>query len=465
MKRLTYILALVLMNLFVLSSCERENFSYGPGENTEVTAEGTMSFAKLKLSVAAVSLAGSNTRAGEDFSDYIILIEGKGSNTYRKQWRFGDMPEVIEMTVGTYTLTATSHTPADAEFDRPYYKGTQDFAIEANKITYIDEVKCTLQSIMVTVTYDDDLAALLGDDVVATVKVTNGGSLDFAKGETRAGYYQPTVEGAYNVIETTLKGTIDGAAVEYKESFNGVKGGEHRIVKYSLSKVNNNGNGEGGTATFGITVDASCETEEINVDITTSTGREDAVADFDENRDEDDNNNSGDNSGDNNNNGSDNSGNGGGSDNSDSDNNEETNPDLPTIKGDGFNITTDWVDVSKATAANPVPVKVFIKAPKGIKSLVVKIDSPTLDAKSLEDVGLAGEFDLADPGDLEQGLNDLGFANGKQVVNQTEVTFDVTGFTYLIPILNGGQSREHRFIITVTDNDGNVKSETLKMRS
>jgi hypothetical protein len=201
------------------------------------------------------------------------------------------------------------------------------------------------------------------------------------------------------------------------------------------------------------------------VDITTSTGREDAVADFDENRDEDDNNNSGDNSGDNNNNGSDNSGNGGGSDNSDSDNNEETNPDLPTIKGDGFNITTDWVDVSKATAANPVPVKVFIKAPKGIKSLVVKIDSPTLDAKSLEDVGLAGEFDLADPGDLEQGLNDLGFANGKQVVNQTEVTFDVTGFTYLIPILNGGQSREHRFIITVTDNDGNVKSETLKMRS
>jgi hypothetical protein len=452
------------MNLFVLSSCERENFSYGPGENTEVTAEGTMSFAKLKLSVAAVSLAGSNTRAGEDFSDYIILIEGKGSNTYRKQWRFGDMPEVIEMAVGTYTLTATSHTPADAEFDRPYYKGTQDFAIEANKITYIDEVKCTLQSIMVTVTYDDDLAALLGDDVVATVKVTNGGSLDFAKGETRAGYYQPTVEGAYNVIETTLKGTIDGAAVEYKESFNGVKGGEHRIVKYSLSKVNNNGNGEGGTATFGITVDASCETEEINVDITTSTGREDAVADFDENKDNDDNNNSGDNSGDNNNGGSDNSESGGGSDNSGSDNNEETNPDLPTITGDGFNITTDWVDVSGATYKNPVPVKVFIKAPKGISTLVVKIDSPTLDAESLSAVGLPAEFDLAHPGDLAAGFTGLGFANGEQVLNQTEVTFDVTQFTYMIPPLNGGQSREHRFIITVTDNEGNVKSETLKMK-
>jgi hypothetical protein len=464
MRKITYILTVVLMNLLVLSSCERESISYsGTEDNTQTTVEGEgrVSFAAVKLTIAEVSIS-SGTRAGTNFDDYTILIEGKNS-TYSKSWRFGDMPEVIEMNVGEYTLTAYSHTPTEPEFDRPCYKGTQDFKIVADEITYIDEVKCTLQSIMVTVEYDDELATLLGDDVKAEVTLMNGGSLEFAKGEERAGYYAAVGEGSNNTLKATLTGTVDGAAVNYSESFSGVKAGEHRIIRFTLKKVNSNGNGTGGSASFEITIDAECTIVPIEVNITTSIGQEEKIEDFPQDNDEED--NSGDNQG-----GDDNSDSqgGGSSDNSDQPTIAYNNEKMATATKKTFDINKDIIDVTLSTQEEPVAIVVDIIAPKGIANLNVEIISEQLDATALEEVNMASKFDLVYPEktvlsdgttkDLTAALKGFEFPVGDEVKGQTTLQFDITSFT---PLLTG-YTGEHDFKLIVTDADGNKATGTIR---
>jgi hypothetical protein len=57
----------------------------------------------------------------------------------------------------------------------------------------------------------------------------------------------------------------------------------------------------------------------------------------------------------------------------------------------------------------------------------------------------------------------MGFPVGDKVVDQTEIPFDITGFMEILGIVGAGEL--HKFIITVTDNDGNVETATLQLQA
>ena len=123
-------------------------------------------------------------------------------------------------------------------------------------------------------------------------------------------------------------------------------------------------------------------------------------------------------------------------------------------------ITSTTLDLSKTTTltmANVSTLKavIDIAAPRGIEKLEVKIESDLLTADELANVGLAGEFDLAHPGDLAAPLAALGLPTGDQVLGKKEVTFDITSFLQLLVFFPGNNN----FIITVTDTTGASRTQ------
>ena len=76
------------------------------------------------------------------------------------------------------------------------------------------------------------------------------------------------------------------------------------------------------------------------------------------------------------------------------------------------------------------------------------ISEEVLTPEVLDAVGLAPELDLVSPGDYKEPLEGLGFPTGEKVVGQTSVSFDISPFMPLIPLLGTGDS-DFRLTATV----------------
>jgi len=128
--------------------------------------------------------------------------------------------------------------------------------------------------------------------------------------------------------------------------------------------------------------------------------------------------------------------------------------------------TIEWIDhdiKQRYRAVEGLDARVRIAAPAGIRSFMVKIVSEkVLTPEVLESVGLRSEFDLTQPADLQEMLEALGFPTGDAVVDRTEVSFDITQFMGLIPLLGNGDSD---FVLTVTDNEGQTATEAVMVYS
>ncbi len=427
MKRVFYTYIVFILTILIISSCERERFSYdSTNKDDNELAEGQINLTSLKVAVEAEA-EGVVTRNSINTSNFIIRIYNQDNgNKLVKEWVLKDMPEIFNLKVGNYSVSAYSHDELPAEFENPFFFGSQSFKIVADDITNIEVIRCFLKSIKVTVEYADNLKELLGPDVAVNITVGNG-SLIYSKDETRAGYFQATSD-ASNLLNTHMTGTIEDANVSIEKGFSGVKAGEHRIIRYSLKEVDEGNNGNSGSAGVSISIDVTIEN--VDVDVTVDPGTEEGVPDF--------------------------PGEGGG------DGGGEVTPDMPVIVGDGFDIKNQTIDVSEASFANPMVIKVNINASKGIANLHVTIISTTLTPSELAGVGLSDQFDLANPGELRESLSGLGFPVGEQVVGQTSVLFDITNFTPLIPALGAGS---HQFVIRVVDLEGNETTEILKLKS
>lgn len=378
--------------------------------------EGSVNLVSLKgLSVDVSST--TITRASEEINtdNYLIRIYN-ADNELVQEWKLNELPEIFTLKVGAYTIQALSHEVQPAEFEKPYYFAKESFTIVANKVIDLEPLVCRLQNIQVSVTYDDKLQALMGDDVVTTVSVGKV-SLPFKKGETRSGYFLSNQEGT-NVMTATMAGQIDGSPESVPYPIQNVKAGQHRIIKFFLKYVNDDGYLEGGFTSLKLAIVAECTIIERGVIV----GQEEEVI-------------------------------------------PDPNPSgpegmSPTIEGDGFNLDESLIVPIKGNEG--ITVVINIAAENGISNLRVKIDSETLTPDVLEEVGLASEFDLAYPGDLEEGLNGLGFPIGEKVIGATELKFDVSKFTGLLGIYG---EATHKFIITVIDKYGRYEEKTLTLIS
>lgn len=432
MKNIFLICLTLMAVLFTFSACHSEKMETG---TTDVT--GQLSLASMKMEVdLKVDTVYPQSRAGVDVSNFLLTIKNSQGEQV-EQYTYSEMPEIISLPVGTYTVVASSAEAATNGFDVPFYTGsTEQFTIKENELTEVSALTCRLANVMISVEYDEELRKLMGEDVVTTVKIGDN-SLDIPSSETRKAYLiAPASAGSMDI---TLKGTIDGESVTEVKRVENVQAGQYNIIKYVLSPVDDGNNSVGGNLNIAINIDSSMTSSDETVGV--NPGEEPGIDDFPTDGGEE----PGDGDGD-------------GGDESGSEQN------MPTIVGTDFNGNTFDIskDVLTVTKGQSVSLSVTLLAPNKMAHVYVTIDSETLTEDVLVGVNLAKNFDLAEPGDLEAGLKGLGFPTGTDVIGKEEIPFDITQFTSLLGIYGAAN---HNFIIRVVDQQGLEVTETLKIKS
>lgn len=425
MKKYFLICLTLLAGMLAFTACHSEVMegqSTGKGELNlaSMTAE-------VNTEVETVYL-GSRAESGTDFSNYIVTVYDAQSQKIN-QWKYSEMPEIVSLAVGTCTVEVTSAEAPTNGFDIPYYKGSTTCEIKENEIVDVPAITCKLANMMFSVEYDEEFKSKMSEDVVTTITVGDN-SLEIPGSEIRKAYLVAP-GGETTSITVTLKGTIDGEAIDYSERFD-VKTGVHNVIKYDFVPVSD-GTGDGSTLKVAINVDSSLTGSDEVIGV--NPGEEPGIDDFPED---------------------------GGEEPGDGDGEQN----MPTIVGSNFNgnpfdISKDVLNVS-INIDNPIPLQVTLSAPNGIAHVYVTIDSETLTEDLLTDVNLAKNFDLAEPGDLESGLNNLGLPTGENVIGKTEIPFDITNFT---PLLGMFGVATHNFIIRLVDQQNLEVTQTLKIKS
>lgn len=418
MKKIFLICFTLLAGVLIFSACHSEAMD----ENVS-HAKGNLNLSSLKTDVdldIETVYVGSRADETVDVSNFLVAIYDSKSQKV-EQWKYSEMPEVVSLTVGTYSIEVLSAEAPSNGFDAPFYKGTATCEIKENELVDVPAITCKLANMLFSVVYDEEFQDKMGNDVVTTISVGEN-SLDIPYTETRKAYLIAP-EGETAALNVTLKGTIDGETIDYSKRIDQVRVGVHNIIKYEFDPVSDGSMGDG-TLNVAINVDSSMnESDEV---VGTNPGEEPGIDDFPTEGGED-------------------PGEGGGEQN------------VPSIIGSDFNgnpfdIENDVLDIKGAST-----LKVEINAENGIAHLYVEIQSETLD---VTEVGLMNSFDLAYPGDLEEGLNGLGFPTGANVIGQKHTTFDISTFTGLLVSFEGN----HNFVIRVVDQNDLEETKVLKLR-
>lgn len=419
MKKYFLICLTLLAGMLAFTACHSEVMegqSTGKGELNlaSMTAE-------VNTEVETVYL-GSRAESGTDFSNYIVTVYDAQSQKVN-QWKYSEMPEIVSLAVGTCTVEVTSAEAPANGFDIPYYKGSTTCEIKENEIVDVPAITCKLANMMFSVEYDEEFKSKMGEDVVTTITVGDN-SLEIPSSETRKAYLVAP-GGETTSMTVTLKGTIDGEAIDYSERFTDVKTGVHNIIKYKFTPVSD-GSGDGGTLNVAINVDSSLTGSDEVIGV--NPGEEPGIDDFPED---------------------------GGEEPGDGDGEGDQN--MPTIVGANFNGSPFDIENDVLNITGAATLKVEINAPNGIAHLYVDIQSETL---GVTEVGLSNSFDLAYPGDLQDGLNGLGFPTGDEVIGKESTVFDISTFTAWLLTFSG----DHNFVIHVVDQQNLEVTKVLKLR-
>lgn len=433
MKNIFLICLTLMVVLFTFSACHSEKMETGA---TDVT--GQLSLASMKMEVdLKVDTVYPQSRAGVDVSNFLLTIKNSLGEQV-EQYTYSEMPEIISLPVGTYTVVASSAEAATNGFDVPFYTGsTEQFTIKENELTEVSALTCRLANVMISVEYDEELRKLMGEDVVTTVTIKEKTqdmiikeySLDIPSSETRKAYL--IAPASVSPMDITLKGTIDGEFVTEVNRVDEVQAGQYNIIKYTLSLVDDGNNSVGGNLNIAINVDSSMTSSDETVGV--NPGEEPGIDDFPTD-------------------GGDEPGDG------DGDGEGGITSDI-SITGKDLGGSPFDIDQTQ-TITGATTLIVGIEAPAGIQNLKVKITSAGNDDFNGIGEGL-GEFDLAHSDSMNENAQAmipvLGLPIDDAVLNQTNLDFNISKFTSMLSGFKG----THTFKITVTDNQGKTESKSL----
>lgn len=262
MKTFTKILTAMAATALLATGCVNEDPAYKnnePGTPPDPNAKGYLTLADMSMRVVVDTDTETQPttrptkrqahdpcgRGAADVDAYIVEIRDASGKQVLKETYGNLMVSIgeagrLELPVGSYTMEVRSEeaatTPA-AEWERPVYFGSQEFIIEKNRTTSIDDVVCTLNNIKVTLMCSKDLADQLTDDTKSTVSLGET-TMTFLKNETRAAYFMP--QGETNTLKLHLEGAFadaPDAPVRINKSISGVKAGQWRklsiVITYS----------------------------------------------------------------------------------------------------------------------------------------------------------------------------------------------------------------------------------------
>lgn len=195
-----------------------------------VSKTGSLSLKGLGVEVQNVEKV-VNSRATYDITPFIVKITDDRDQVVGN-YTYGTMPEIVSLAPGHYRVDVASHEVQKAEWEKPYFVGSQEFDIVASEITQVSHIVCKFASVKVTVNFDDDLRAVMGDDVKVSVVANDEGRLDFTADNTSAGYFA-VVEGS-----NTLVATFTGQVLGYQEciikTFTSVEPGQYYNLTFRL---------------------------------------------------------------------------------------------------------------------------------------------------------------------------------------------------------------------------------------
>lgn len=261
-----------------LASCANE----GMFENA--VAQGAIDCKNLDVDYVN---SRKHTRANEDLlPDFNIrFLKKEGNEDIGKNYKYGQMPEIISLPVGTYYAKATYGKEEVAAWESPYYVGiSEDITIEENKITQAPgTVMCKLQNIRVKVN-TAGIKNFAEDDVVVTVRVGKAGVLAFDKvHEGQAGYFKYD-EGS-TTITALFSGTVNDATFTDipLKLYTDAEPGLSYIINLTVDKPENNDNG-GVSIGNGFTINTNVETKDENFNVDPDKPNEGATEDRENDR-------------------------------------------------------------------------------------------------------------------------------------------------------------------------------------
>lgn len=377
------------------------------------------------------------SRSSIDLSPFLVDVVRTSDNANVASWTYATMPQLPTFAVGSYKVQVRSRVLKDAEWSAPYYLGSQTFDIRNGEVTDVGPIVCKLANVRVTIDYGPKLLeATGGEGFTITVTSTPGVYLQYTGKETRSGYF------AYNGQTTMVarfQGRVNGVDEDFSHVLENIAPGQHRKLTFRLNYNPNTPDDEVGTVD-GQGIVVSCSTKTVNVD-----GNVIQEEDIQESGDR-------------------------------PNQEEKPKPEDPqpgdedkitftseTLANDNGNVLDDTPNNADDFGEGKKEAKIHIHSEAPIASLNVKIESDFLSESMLSGVGLTSEFDLANPvkngTDYTEGLKGLGFKVGDEVKGETDLDFDITTFMPLIAMAG-----DHKFIITVKDENGVSKTLSLLIR-
>ena len=233
MKQINHILLLMLM-AFSFFACQKDDM-------------GGESVGYLRLNVGESTSTNSRSIVPEDYQPKQIAVQILNSSNQvveeTEDWELWK-EKAIALKPGTYTIKAASNgfDGQAADFDIPYYAGSETVTIENGKEAQ-KTVVCTLANVKVTVKFDENFVNKV-QTVVARVGDINGAytPISFSTSEKRSAYFP--VASLFSEITVVNN---EGISNKLRKEFTEVKARDHYILNYKLA--------ESGSSNITVTVD------------------------------------------------------------------------------------------------------------------------------------------------------------------------------------------------------------------
>lgn len=430
----SYIFSLFAAAALITTGCSKENPFEGYGNGSE----GQFLKSALAVDIDADGLDARTTRAAEaDVNQFNILFYAEGQAQPFTKYLYGEMPEVVTLPAGNYTVTATYGENRDAAWDSPHFLGnSESFEVKPMEIvSFVEPIVCHLENIKVTIDFDSVLREHMSSDSYAEVKVGSSSSLRYGLDEAinaKAGYFMHSDE---FTLVAVFNGKVDGAEVVETKSLRDIQKGYHYKITFRLHE-GSDPDITGGANLDGVTVDAAVEAIDVTANVPLiqdelledderpkegelpvpdEPGKEDPVTP------------------------------------------DDPNAKAPTIVGVPP-VDIDNVNYGSVLGDNCV-LNITSYADGGITYLTCDIVSDILTPDLLQGLDLDSHLDLVNtPDDQQEALRKLNFP--VLVGGQSEVVFDISPF---ISILGNFGSNLHKFIITVKDANGEC-TKTLQIQ-
>ncbi|MBE6175335.1 MAG: DUF4493 domain-containing protein [Rikenellaceae bacterium] len=439
--------AVTLLATLLFAGCADEKISFGGDDENKNSDTGLLSIANLVVDcriddstpdagIKPSTSAVQATRTSVDTSNFDCSIINE-RNEVVKSFKYSERPtEAIELETGDYIFKIQSGEVTTAEWEAPVYGSVKPFKIVRNETETLSEVVCSLMQIMVSVSYAEDLLERLGAKTLTIVSVADN-TLEYSLTEQRAGFF-PAPQTS-NTIKLLISGTYAAdkenfKLVEMSKEVRDVKAGQHSKIHLYLEHAAE------GNINVGVTVRDWVTDEIIPCNVSDLVTEEEWTE------------------------GGNQGGNQGG--------NDPVEPtEDPSIVWDGYDIS------KREQIVDGIVVDLLISASKGIKEFLVQIASDSLTPDVLSGINICNVLNLCHPDksydsrypdvfvDTEEALRNLQFAVGEDVLNKTFVKLSITSFMGMLKGVSGPDLKNHDFILTVTDNEGNTTTKTLMLQT